>query len=298
MGKIATPTPRHSAAPPRNRNAGTENFPVGSRLLPARLRPPVHAFYAVVRAADDIADAPDLDPAEKHERLDRIEAGLRGRTPGDARGHALHAALVAAGQPGLERHAIDMLAAFRADADARPCADWDDLRAYCRASADPVGRYLLDLHGEAEADREAADALCTALQLLNHCQDLGEDWRDLGRVYLPADWLAEAGAVPADLGGAALTPGLRAALDRMLDRCEALLARAALLPGTVRSRRLRAEITVIRALALRLLARLRRSDPLASRVAPARGDWLRAGLRGGAALVAPRRARRAPGRAA
>ncbi|EYD70450.1 squalene/phytoene synthase family protein [Limimaricola hongkongensis] len=277
----------------------TENFPVGSRLLPARLRPPVHAFYAVVRAADDIADATDLDPADKHARLDLIEAGLRGRTPGDPRGHALHAALVAAGQTGLERHAIDMLAAFRADIDARPCADWDGLRAYCRSSADPVGRYLLDLHGEAEADREAADALCTALQLLNHGQDLGEDWRDLGRIYLPADWLAEAGAAPDDLGAAALTPGLRAALDRMLDCCETLLARAGALPGTVRSRRLRAEITVIRALALRLLARLRRSDPLATRVAPARGDWLRAGLRGGVVLVAPRRARRtAPGRAA
>lgn len=277
-----------SPAPSRLRGADRENFPVASRLLPAPLRPSVRAFYEVVRAADDVADDPHLAAPEKHARLDAIEAGLRGG-PGPGHTADLRAALAAAGQPGLERHAIAMLAAFRADVAATPCADWAALRGYCRASADPVGRFLLDLHGEAEADRAASDALCTALQLLNHLQDLGEDRRDLGRIYLPADWIADAGASPADLDRDRLTPALRRALDRALDEADALLAHAARLPATIRSRRLRAEVSVILALARGLSRRLRHADPLKARVAPARPDHARAALAGLAALLIPAR---------
>lgn len=290
MEKVVKTEQRGAMPQPRRRAAETENFPVGSLLLPAPLRGPVRAFYAVVRAADDIADDPEMRIEDKQAGLDRIEAGLRGAGAGDPRGHALRDALRAVGRAGLERHAIAMLVAFRADIEARPCESWAELRAYCRSSADPVGRFLLDLHGETGADRDAADALCTALQVLNHLQDLGEDWRDLGRVYLPLDWLRAAGADVGDLGGAVLTPPLRAAVDRALDANAGLLARAATLPRTVRARRLRAEIEVIATLAARLQLRLRRADPLAGRVAPNRGDWLRAGLRGGLALIAPSRA--------
>ena len=262
---------------------------MGSVLLPARLRGPVNAFYDVVRAADNIADDPAMRAEDKRIRLDRIEAGLRGNAAGDALALRLRETLATAGHAGAERHALAMLPAFRADVEAHPCESWADLEAYCSASAHPVGRFLLELHGEPAATHAAADALCSALQVLNHLQDLGEDWRDLGRVYLPLDILRGAGADIGDLGGAALTPPLRRALDRALDATEPLLAHAATLPGQVRSRRLRAEIRVIVTLASRLQARLRRFDPLAARVAPRRGDWARAGLRGGAALLLPAR---------
>ena len=288
MGKIAATSrpPGADPAPRRARGADRENFPVGSVLLPAPLRAPVRAFYDVVRAADDIADDPEMDAADKTARLDAIEAGLRGEH-GDARSTRLRHALAECGHAGAERHAIAMLAAFRADIAARPCRSWADLDAYCQASANPVGRFLLDLHGEPPAAHTASDALCTLLQILNHLQDLGEDWRDLGRLYLPADWLAQAGADPRDLARPALTPELRAVVDRMLDACGPLMARADALPGLVRSRRLRAEIRSIETLARRLHAQLSRRDPLAERVAPARADWWRAGLRGGLALLSP-----------
>ncbi|MGX9849388.1 squalene/phytoene synthase family protein (plasmid) [Limimaricola litoreus] len=291
MGKMDATTRRPPAGPPtrRARGAAQENFPVGSVLLPAPLRAPVRAFYEVVRAADDIADDPEMEATDKTARLDAIEAGLRGDAAGDARSTRLRRALAECGHPGAEHHAIAMLAAFRADVAARPCQSWADLDAYCRASANPVGHFLLDLHGETPDTHTASNALCTVLQILNHLQDLGEDWRDLGRVYLPGDWLEAAGAVPSDLGRPALTPELRAAVDRTLDACTPLMARAAALPGLVRSRRLRAEIRSIETLARRLHAHLSRRDPLAERVALARADWWRAGLRGTTTLLAPAR---------
>lgn len=275
------------ASPIRPRDAASENFPVGSLLLPARLRPSVRAFYDVVRAADDIADDPDLRADVKRARLDAIELGLRADDAGDPRALALRAALAACGHAGAEDHAHAMLTAFHADVSARPCQSWSDLTRYCESSANPVGRFLLDIHDEDPRTHAASDALCTVLQVLNHMQDLGEDWRDLGRVYLPLDWIHEAGADIGDLGGTALTPELRVVLDRALAACVPLLDRAATLPGLVRSRRLRAEIRVIETLARALHARLAQSDPLAVRVAPARADWWRAGLRGGLALLSP-----------
>lgn len=294
MQKIEAIRPRPAAAPPapprRARGAKAENFPVGSLLLPARLRSSVRTFYDVVRAADDIADDPGLRAEAKLARLDAIETGLRADDAGDPRGHALRAALRGCGHGGAEAHAIAMLTAFRADVAARACDSWPDLTRYCEASANPVGRFLLDLHGEGPQTHAASDALCTVLQVLNHLQDLGEDWRDLGRVYLPLDWMREAGADVGDLGGAALTPELRTVVDRALAACVPLLDRAATLPGLVRARRLRAEIRVIEALARALHARLAKADPLATRIRPARADWWRAGLRGGLALIAPARA--------
>lgn len=279
--------PARPRPPARPRGPEHENFPVASRLIAAPLRAPVRAFYAVVRAADEAADAPGLEPAQRRARLDAIEAGLRGEAEGDPRALTLRSSLAAIGHPGLERHAADMLRAFRADLTLEHCDSWEALRDYCRASAEPVGRFLLDLHDEAEADRASADALCTALQLLNHLQDLREDKRELNRIYLPADWMRGAGATPRDLAAEQASRPLRRAIDRALETSEALLAQAAQLPPTLRSRRLRAETVVILSLARALHRRLRDEDPLATRVAPSRADRARAIGRGLAALVLP-----------
>ncbi len=253
------------------KDRGDENFPVGSLLVSPRLRPHVHAFYAFARNGDDIADSGNLLADDKLARLDRMEAVLRGtETLGSASATALRVGLCATGV--TDRHSRDLLDAFRQDATKSRYASWDELFDYCRRSAMPVGRHVLDLHGEARDTWAASDALSSALQVLNHLQDGKKDLAALDRCYLPADLLAEAGSGVEELRGARQTPGLRRVFDALLDRCDVLNAEARELPRRVHDRRLRLETAVIVGLSLRLAARLRRGDPVAGRVKLTRAD--------------------------
>ena len=247
------------------KDRGDENFPVGSALIRPALRPHVHAFYAFARNADDIADSPALAPEDKIARLDRMESVLLGReydgAPSAAR---LRASLADTGVTPV--HAQELLAAFRQDATKRRYASWEELLDYCRYSAMPVGRHVLDLHGEDRAAWAPSDALCAALQVLNHLQDCSKDLNALDRSYLPRDMLDDAGASVADAIGTAETPGLRAVFGRLLDACDALNATAEDLPRRTRDRRLRLEVAVIVGLSKRLARRLRQGDPVATRV--------------------------------
>ena len=248
-------------------DAAGENFPVGSILLPAALRPHVMAFYAFARTADDIADNPALAAEDKIARLNRMAEAIEGARGGDtalAKAHHMRESLVATGVPA--RHCLDLLDAFRQDAVKGRYADWDDLMDYCMRSAAPVGRYLLDLHGEDPALWPAADALCNALQVLNHLQDCGADYREMDRVYIPEPWLAAEGLGVEALGEARTSPALRRVLDRLLDGVHGLLDEAAPLAGRLKSRRLAMETAAIQAIARKLAALLRRRDPLAGRV--------------------------------
>ena len=264
---------------PSGKGRGDENFPVGSFLIRRDLRPHVHAFYRFAREADDIADNPGLGADDKLRRLDRVGAVLDG-APGDdtPAATAMRASLAATGV--TAQHCHDVLTAFRLDATKLRYRDWDDLMEYCRYSAAPVGRQLLDLHGESRVTWKSSDALCSALQVLNHLQDCVEDWRALDRVYLPQSDLDACGATIAELGAAQASPALRAVLDRLLDGTDALIARARALPPLVRSPGLRRECAVIVSLAGRLARRLRRDDPLAMRVKLSRGDFAAALLFG------------------
>lgn len=249
------------------KGAGDENFPVGSWLLPAALRPKVALFYRVVRGADDIADSPGLSADEKIARLAAVDAALAGETPvapGCEAAAELRQVLAETGVP--IDHARDLLRAFVQDATKNRYDDWDDLVGYCRLSANPVGRFLLDLHGEDAATHAVSDALCTALQIINHLQDCQDDYRDIDRVYLPRDLLAAAGVPLADLASPAASPGLRWVLDRVLDGVDELIALARALPGAIRHGGMRREAAVIVAVAERLAIELRDRDPLAERV--------------------------------
>ncbi|TFL16301.1 squalene synthase HpnC [Jannaschia formosa] len=263
--------------------ARDENFPVASRLLAPALRGRVMAFYRFARAADDAADDPRASPEARQARLDVLEGGLRGAR-GDGAGAALRRALAEGRAPrdaAALREAAGLMPAFRRDAaGGTACADWDDLMGYCRSSAASVGRVLLALHGEGQAARAPSDALCAALQVLNHLQDMGGDHRLLGRRYLPGDWMAEAGARDAELGAPSLSPALARVVARTLDGVDALLAEAAPLPGRIAARGLRGQAAATLWLARRLTARLRRGDPLAARVALSRLDFARAALAG------------------
>ena len=252
------------------KTASDENFPVGSWLIAAAHRPHVQAYYAFARTADDIADAPGLSADEKLRRLDALDAALAHDRPGPAVEVALQlrASLLERAIP--LRHGLDLLDAFRQDVTQDRYADWAGLMAYCERSAAPVGRFLLDLHGEARTLYPAADALCQALQVINHLQDCGEDYRQLGRIYLPADWLAAACVAPSDLAGDRLSPGLRQVIDRCLDAVESLLARSRHLAPALAHTRLALETGAIQHLAEDLVRQLRRRDPLAGRVARGR----------------------------
>ena len=280
---------------PSGKGASDENFPVGSWLLPARLRPHVALFYAFARAIDDIADNPQLSPQEKIDRLDGFEAAILGRKQDDPaylKANLLRRSLSETNV--TTQHCVDLVTAFKRDALVLRYQSWDELiQGYCMLSAAPVGRYLLDLHGEEKSGYRASDALCNALQVINHLQDCKDDYRNLDRVYLPLDWLAAEGESVEALAGARASPGLRRVLDRCLEGTESLLEEARKLPGQLRNRRLAFESGAIVALAERLTAMLRGRDPLAERVAlgkpaaliVAAGGVLRTLVRGRSALA-------------
>jgi farnesyl-diphosphate farnesyltransferase len=250
---------------PSGKDRGDENFPVGSLLIRKDLRPHVHAFYRFARNADDIADSPDLSAREKLRRLDRMGAIIDGEAgPDSPSAVAMRASLELTGV--TAQHCHDVLHAFRQDAVKLRYQDWDELMEYCRYSAAPVGRQLLDLHGESRDTWPASDALCSALQVLNHLQDCTDDYRNLDRVYLPLDSLEAASCRVDELRGRGSSRGMRTVIDDLLDRTERLIAVARDLPPKVQAKGLRWESAVIVGLAARLARRLKRDDPLAIRV--------------------------------
>jgi len=267
-------TAAHIAETPSGKGAGDENFPVGSFLLPKALRPKVAIFYAYARAIDDIADNPALAAEDKIARLDGFDRALTGASDDPAYIKAIRVRETMAGTGDIIRHCRDLILAFKQDAVKLRYTDWDDLLGYCIKSAAPVGRFLLDLHDCPKSGYPASDALCNALQVINHLQDCKDDYRRLNRVYLPAEWLAAEGSAVEDLDKAAATPGLRRTLDRCLDATAALLAEARKLPRQLPSRRLAMESAAIVRLAEKLAALLRRRDPVATRVALGKPGFL------------------------
>ena len=255
----------------------TENFPVGSWLIPADCRPHVRAFYNFARQSDDIADAPNLSVAEKLEPLQRAQRALGlDETALPDWAVLYHRSLIETGNS--PRHGRDLLSAFIQDVTRLRYRDWDDLMDYCNRSAASVGRVMLDIHGETDADFEGSDALCNALQVLNHLQDCKQDYLALDRVYLPEPWLEEAGGSVEDLALDHATSALRAVIERCLDGVDALLDRARSMPPSVRRRGLRLESALILRLARRLARLLREQDPVAGRVKVSKPAWAWCGV--------------------
>ena len=260
-----------------------ENFPVASLLVRRELRAPILAFYRFARAADDVADHPTAMPAEKLEALARLQAGLHGERASSPEGTALREVLQARGLS--DRHALDLLEAFRRDVGKRRYADWAELIEYCRYSASPVGRFVLDVHGESASLWPANDALCNALQVINHLQDCAKDYRALDRVYLPLDVLANHGTAPEALAAPVASAGLRSALSELAQRTATLLEQSRPFAGQIANGRLALEVGVIQALAESLTARLMRRDPLSQRVHHHAPEAIALALRGSMGVV-------------
>ena len=267
-----------------------ENFPVASWLIHPRHRKVILAFYNFVRAADDIADHAKLAPGEKLNLLTRLDGGLAGANREDAAAVRLRAALA---ERGLSpKHAQDLLAAFKLDVTKLRYRDWDDLIGYCSLSAMPVGRFVLDVHGESRATWPANDALCAALQIINHLQDCREDYLNLNRVYVPLSALAGSGAAVEALAEPRASPALLACLHRLAERTERLLSESDVFPAQINDWRLALEVSVINTLAHRLTRLLKARDPLRDRVhlrPPAVAALTIAGVLRGASRRAGRR---------
>ena len=261
---VTASTPSTPAALRSGKGHRDENFPVASKLIHPRHRGIILAFYEFVRVADDMADHPTLKELEKLDLLDRLEAGLTGQHDEITEAVTLRTALSERNLP--PRHAQDLLTAFRMDVTKLRYRDWDDLMNYCSFSAMPVGRFVLDVHGEDRSTWEANDALCAALQTINHLQDCGKDFRDLNRVYVPVDALAAAGATVEDLGKDKSPQALRQCLHGLAIRTGGLLDRGAPFSTQISDYRLALEVAVIQALARRLVTMLTRRDPLSERV--------------------------------
>ncbi|MGH9308998.1 MAG: squalene synthase HpnC [Vicinamibacterales bacterium] len=206
-----------------------ENFPVASVLLPKRMRPAIAAIYAFARRADDFADEPGYDDAERLRLLDDWSRRLHGCVDQSPRAGAADPAFLALGDT-IRTYRLplslfdDLLSAFRQDVTVKRYRSWPDVLDYCRRSANPVGRLVLRVAGyHDEGLDRASDAVCTALQLTNFWQDLARDWAN-GRLYVPLDDRDGAGALDGDLDAGRLTPAWQDALRTVSARTRDLFA--------------------------------------------------------------------------
>lgn len=225
----------HSAVAPLTAGVGHyENFPVASLLCPPTLRPAVMAIYHFARTADDIADEGDASPSERLGELAAYRTALTGCLDGRPadRWPEVFGPLARAAEvhrlPGALLH--DLLSAFEQDvrhtASGHCYADEAELLAYCRLSANPVGRLLLHLYGiDDEPSLRQSDAVCSALQLINFWQDISVDL-PRGRNYLPADALQRHHLSPLDFTGqqdAAQEARCRALVRGLCDQARLLM---------------------------------------------------------------------------
>jgi hydroxysqualene synthase len=245
-----------------------ENFPVASRLLPARLRPHVAAIYTFARRADDFADEPGRSNDQRLFLLREWRAQLHKRGQPFKEFLALHDT--------IERFELpvqlfdDLLDAFMQDVTKSRYATWPDVLDYCRRSANPIGRLVLRLSGYSD-DRldRASDAVCTALQLTNFWQDLAIDW-SRGRLYVPEETWRAHSASPHSLTDGTITPQWAQALGDCANRTRSLFETGRPVCDGV-SGRLRYELRATWLGGTRILTRLERSGFDVFRHRPALG---------------------------
>ncbi len=254
-----------------------ENFHVVSWLLPKRLHQDFYNVYAYCRWADDLGDEMG-DTAESLRLLgwwrEELDAMYAGRAE-----HPVFVALTGT----VKRHQIppepfdDLIRAFEQDQRVARYANWDELFAYCRHSANPVGRLVLYLCGYADAERQRlSDATCTALQLANFWQDVTIDW-EKGRVYMPLDVLEKHGGSVEDIAAHRATPGFIAAMRESVERARQLFLEGLPLTSTV-DRRLALDIELFSRGGMRVLDKIaaQNYDVLARRPAISKTErvWL------------------------
>jgi squalene synthase HpnC len=233
----ARPQPAVTPAGAMAEKAAAENFPVALRMLPRKYRGHLMAVYAYARTVDDIGD--EAPPGERlglltglRADLERLYAGSSSAPPADPVVRALASAVADCAIP--IQPFLDLIAANEQDQVVLRYQTFDDLLGYCKLSANPVGQIVLYVFGCYTKDRaEKSDAVCSALQIIEHLQDVAEDFR-AGRIYLPLDDLSEYGCSVQDLAGTATSPQLRELIAAEASRAAELLAAGAPLVGQLR----------------------------------------------------------------
>ncbi len=291
MSASVAEVPPAAAAFSSGKDHRAENFPVAA-LFSRPFREPVMTYYRFARAADDVSDNATAPPHAKLAALDAMRATLAGESDAEPTARELRRLCA---ERGLDpAHGLDLLEAFRRDVTKLRYDDWDDLIDYCRVSAMPVGRFVLDVHGEDRAATwPASDALCAALQVINHLQDCGDDRRTLDRVYIPADALRAEGIDVEALDAPESSPALRRVIAGLVDRTEALLDVSRPFASRVRDPRLGFDVAAIQRLAESLCRKLRAHDPLAGGVHHMKAEMAILLARGGLDRLLGRGRRRA-----
>lgn len=251
-----------------------ENFPVGSIFLKKDLRRTVWAYYNFARCADDVADNKVLSKDDKLEILNAMEAILKEESNAKQPSCASLLSEIMHARKLQRLTAYELLTAFKWDSIGKEYFDWEDLLTYCRYSASPVGRFMLDLHGETYLLYNYSDSLCSALQILNHIQDIKEDYLNLDRIYIPKSFMIEFNVNIEDLKAKKSTKGLQKAINKMLYNIERMLLESRLILKLIKDKRLKTEILLIFILAQRLLKKLKKADPIKNKVKLSKLDWI------------------------
>jgi hydroxysqualene synthase len=252
-----------------------DNFPVAALLLPRDIRKPVAVVYAFARTVADLANSSERHAEERIMELAAIEAKLDIVKAGGTLNDALFLALgnVMARHPLPTEAFYDLLRGCRMDIEKTRYASFRELIEYCRCTANPLGRLLLHLYRAATPRTLAcSDAICTAVQIIRVLSEVGSDYHERGRIYVPQDEMARFGITEDHFRGSYPDEALSRLVGLQLDRVRRLLAAGAPLAGVLKGRAA-LEVRLVLAAAVRTLHRLEmRSHPFARPVLRP-GDW-------------------------
>ena len=245
------------------KNHKQENFPVGSWLLSQKIRLKILIFYKFARAADDIADSQNLSSNEKIKRLNLFKKAIKSNKNNKIKISKVEDLRKICIKNKIKiNHALNLLKAFKQDAIKKRYKNWSELIRYCKYSAVPVGRFVIDLHKEKQKAYKYSDPLCIALQILNHLQDCKEDYENLDRVYLPMQFLKKYNVKLSQLKKNVTEKNLRLVFNEILKNTEKLIIEAGKNKKNMKHKNLSLETSFILEIAKKLLQLLKNNDPL------------------------------------
>ena len=257
------------------KNHKQENFPVGSWLLSQKIRFKILIFYKFARAADDIADSANLSSNEKIKRLNLFKKAIENNKNNKIKISKVEDLRKICIKNKIKiNHALNLLKAFKQDAIKKRYKNWSELIRYCKYSAVPVGRFVIDLHKEKQKAYKYSDPLCIALQILNHLQDCKEDYENLDRVYLPMQFLKKYNVKLSQLKKNITEKNLRLVFNEILKNTEKLIIEAGNNKKNMKHIHLSLETSFILEIAKKLLQLLKNNDPLKKKVMLKKFDYI------------------------
>ena len=253
-----------------------ENFPVASFLMTKKIRSIVRVFYFFARMADDIADHQKLSSNQKKKILLFFDNAI---SKSKKTNNKILDKMIAKFKelPSGKKYSRNLLKAFMMDASNKKYKNWNDLLYYCKFSANPVGRFVIDAVNERkniEKIYEASDSLCTALQIINHIQDCKKDFKELNRVYIPESFFKKYSVDKKILRKSKSIENFERLKIEIVDNVLVSLRKTKLGLREIQSWRLRKETLIILNIAKRLCNLLKINDPLEKQIKLSRIDFI------------------------